>query len=543
MSLDQASNAKNGTSADQKKPWYDGLTGYHWFVLAVASLGWLFDTMDQQLFNLARKPAIQELLGEGASQTLVDVWAPWMTSIFIVGWATGGIIFGILGDKIGRAKTMLFTILVYSLCTGLNAFSQTIWDFAFFRFLTGLGVGGEFAVGVALVAEVMPEHARARALGLLQALSAVGNMTAAMIGITLGLSEDTGVSSWRIMFIIGTLPAFLAIVIRARLKEPERWQNISHESSPEQGEVLESAKNETGETKSTTKSLGSIQELFGTPRWRKNTIIGMLLAFSGVVGLWGIGFFSFDLIRNIFRSSAIEMAVAEGYGEEQVPLFDEQISNGTLQVVAKKEQIPDPLPEGTDYIVAWSEDDAKLEFIARDDEVKSYVGRKLTLWTGLTSLVQNLGAFLGIYSFSLITGVIGRRLSFLIAFILALISTAFTFFFLGRITGFWDIYWMIPIMGFCQLSLFGGYAIYFPELFPTRLRSTGTSFCYNVGRLVAATGPVALGVLNGVVYADFAEIDGALPYRYSGVTMCAAFLIGIIVLPFAPETKDQPLPE
>ena len=97
---------------------------------------------------------------------------------------------------------------------------------------------------------------------------------------------------------------------------------------------------------------------------------------------------------------------------------------------------------------------------------------------------------------------------------------------------------MIPIMGFCQMTLFGGYAIYFPELFPTRLRSTGTSFCYNVGRLVAALGPFVLGMLESVVYKGT-----AYPLRYAGVTMCAAFLIGLVALPFAPETQGKPLPE
>ena len=93
-------------------------------------------------------------------------------------------------------------------------------------------------------------------------------------------------------------------------------------------------------------------------------------------------------------------------------------------------------------------------------------------------------------------------------------------------------------MGFCQLSLFAGYAIYFPELFPTNLRSTGTSFCYNVGRFVAAVGPTALGLLTSVVYKGYAE-----PMRPAGVTMCAIFLLGLCVLPFAPETRNQPLPE
>ena len=109
-----------------------------------------------------------------------------------------------------------------------------------------------------------------------------------------------------------------------------------------------------------------------------------------------------------------------------------------------------------------------------------------------------------------------------------------------KLSDFNDIFWMIPIMGVCQLALFGGYAIYFPELFPTRLRATGTSFCYNVGRLVAATGPLGLGLLTSQVYAGF---DHPWPLRYAGITMCAVFLIGLAVLPFLPETKDKPLPE
>ena len=115
-----------------------------------------------------------------------------------------------------------------------------------------------------------------------------------------------------------------------------------------------------------------------------------------------------------------------------------------------------------------------------------------------------------------------------------------TFWFLDDFT---DIYWMIPIMGFCQLSLFGGYAIYLPELFPTRLRSTGTSFCYNVGRLFAAAGPSVLGLLTSKVFVEYKSIDPTLPFRYAGLTMCSVFLIGLCALPFAPETKGKPLPE
>ena len=215
--------------------WYYELTRYHWFVLIVAALGWLFDTMDQQLFNLARVPAMKELLRPSpeteASPQAVSYYAGVATSIFLIGWATGGLFFGVLGDRIGRAKTMLLTILLYSLFTGLSAFSYGIWDFALWRFLTGLGVGGEFAVGVALVAEVMPDRARPYALAFLQALSAVGNITAAIISIFLGQLEQSGAvgHAWRWMFVIGTVPALLAILIRRRLKEPERWQKAAHE--------------------------------------------------------------------------------------------------------------------------------------------------------------------------------------------------------------------------------------------------------------------------------------------------------------------------
>jgi MFS family permease len=392
---------------------------------------------------------------------IVNEYATYATSIFLIGWASGGLFFGVLGDRIGRARTMIYTILIYSLCTGLSALSVGFWDFAFYRFLTGLGVGGEFAVGVSLVAEVMPDHARPYALGLLQALSAVGNVSAAFIsmGMTHLASIGTIDSPWRVMFVVGTIPALLALFIRRRLKEPERWQAVAAHETPSH--------------------LGSYGDLFSDPLLRRNAIVGMLLAFSGVVGLWGIGFFSYDLISTLLRNH-----------------FEAQ---GGLT----------------------------------NAEINSNVG----FWTGITSIVQNIGGFCGIYAFSVVTHYTGRKPAFAVSFLAAMISTAFVFGYIQEVS---NIVWLIPIfiMGFCQLALFGGYAIYFPELFPTRLRSTGTSFCYNVGRFVAAAGPAVLGVLTAYVYADTAE-----PLRYAGVTMCAIFLLGLAVLPFAPETKGQPLPE
>ena len=172
--------------------WYKDLSRYQWFVVAVAAVGWMFDTMAQQLFNLARKPAIRDLMGPAASGNMVDEQAGFSTSIFMIGWALGGVIFGVLGDRLGRARTMMLTILCYTIFTGLSLLSTGVWDFNVYRFLCGLGVGGQFAVGVALVAEVVPQRARPNALGMVQACSALGNMVAALTVIALGQIQQAG---------------------------------------------------------------------------------------------------------------------------------------------------------------------------------------------------------------------------------------------------------------------------------------------------------------------------------------------------------------
>jgi MFS family permease len=455
------------------------LNGYHWFVFAVASLAWVLDCMDQQLFTVSRDAAVSELLGPGAAPADVKEKSGYATSIFLIGWAIGGLGFGIMGDRAGRVKTLMTTILLYSVFTGLSAFSVGVWDFAAYRFLTGLGVGGVFAVAVSLVAETVPDGPRPFALGLLQATSVFGNCTAALLSIWLGSLEQGGtfdhlyvfgygpVKPWRIMFVVGILPAILVVFIQRRLKEPERWK-----AAVAAGNV---------------RKAGSFAELFGEPRWRRHALLGLLLAFAGVVGLWAIGFFSPELTRG-----ALE------------PAFTAEAKELGLS----------------------------------GDDLTRYVDGQKTLWAGVTSLMFNLGAFFGISAFSWLTHFTGRRLAFAVSLVAAALITALEF---GTLNTRSDLFWMIPLVGFCQLALFGGYAIYFPELFPTRLRSTGTSFCYNVGRLVAAVGPLALGLLTKRVFTP--ENGYAEGFRYAGVTMCSVFLLGLLALPFLPETKGRPLPE
>ena len=152
------------------------MTPYHWLVVIIASAGWLFDCMDQRLFILARESALKELLGESGASAVVKQYSGYATTAMILGWATGGIIFGMMSDRWGRVKTMVATLVVYSGFTGLSGFSQSWIDFTIYRFLVGLGVGGMFGAATTLVAESVPGNVRAVALGGLQALSAMGNI-------------------------------------------------------------------------------------------------------------------------------------------------------------------------------------------------------------------------------------------------------------------------------------------------------------------------------------------------------------------------------
>src|SRR3954469_20267193 len=190
------------------QPWWRTFTREHWFVFTVASLAWLFDCLDQQIFNLARDGAMEALIPD---KKLATEYGPYTTSVFLIGWAVGGLIFGALGDRYGRAKMLTFTILLYSLSTGLNAFATGFGDFCLYRFITGLGVGGVFGLAVALVADSVPDRARAPALGLLQALSTWGNLAAGLIGMGNGALAKRhmlpfNLAPWQTLFLIGAVP-------------------------------------------------------------------------------------------------------------------------------------------------------------------------------------------------------------------------------------------------------------------------------------------------------------------------------------------------
>ncbi|HEX8310975.1 MAG TPA: MFS transporter [Chthoniobacteraceae bacterium] len=451
-------------------PWWRQLSGYHWFVFIIASAAWFFDCLDQRLFSLARIPALSSLMGLPATNPEVQAFGKVVTAWFLIGWGVGGMIFGALGDRYGRAKMLTVTILIYSGCTGLTFFSATRLDFTILRFLTGLGVGGVFGLAVALIAETVPSGARAQALGLLQVLSTVGNVAAGFckMGIDALMIDGTiaAGSGWRWMFLIGAAPALLILFSRNRLKEPEGWLKLKEEGRLPKGSIF-----------------APYVSLMRDRRWRRNLIVGALLASTGVVGLWGIGEYAVDLQSAVFSSHYQAQAPAAGAD-----------------------------------MALW---------------VKANVERSKT-WA---YLLQMLGAAVGMWAFTQFTTTFGRRPAFFIGFSAALMVTFFAYW---RMNSPVDAYWMMFLMGAAQFGVFAGFAIYLPELFPSRLRSTGISFCYNLGRFAAAAGSFFSSALTTQVFGQHAA---PLPYRYSAMTMCAIFLIGIITVFFAPETKGQPLPE
>ena len=143
-------------SSNPDGKWYDGVTRYQWLVLAVASAGWIFDAFEGQLYNITRGEMLPSLLGEASSPELVQAWGERFLGVFLIGGTLGGWLFGSLADRWGRKQVMALTILCYSIFSGLTAFATDLWQVGVLRFLVAMGVGGEWAVGAALVAEVFP---------------------------------------------------------------------------------------------------------------------------------------------------------------------------------------------------------------------------------------------------------------------------------------------------------------------------------------------------------------------------------------------------
>ena len=408
------------------------LSRYQILVLIVAWLGWIFDSMDSTIYNLVLTPALRELLGTRGTPENIGWYGGIILAIFLVGWAVGGALFGVLADTMGRARTLVITILIYAVFTGLAGFSHTWWQLAIYRFLTALGIGGEWAAGATLVAEVWPESLRVKGAGLLQSAWGAGYFLAAGIGALLSHR------SWRVMFFVGLAPALVALLVRLKVREPERWQN-ARKSEERRFTML---------------------ELF-RPEHRRDTAVGAALALVAVFGLWGATNWTPSFIRELLGPRRLD---------------------------------PSRLTQLTSYAV----------------------------------MSLNAGSIAGYFAFPPLAERVGRRLAFLVMLAGCALVLPITF-----LAG-WSysaLLLVLPALGFFTNGIFSGFPVYLPELFPTRIRATGAGFCFNAGRVLAASGPFLTGVLI-VHLGSFARALSSIAVIY---------ICGMAVLPFARETRGQAL--
>ena len=413
--------------------WWQDISRYQWTILLMTWLGFLFDLMDSTLYTLVMGPALQYLLGAEASVRNIGWYGGLIFSIFLIGWALGGIVFGILADYLGRKLTLMITILTYAAFTGLAAAAGSWWELGLYRFLTGLGVGGEWAAGAALLAETWPERARAKGAAILQTSAGMGYFAAAFIYLLVGSY------SWRLVFLVGALPAVLVFFVRGRMNESERWLAASAD---------------------TQRSRVTLVEIFDG-ELRRDTIVGSLLASIVNFGFWAVSAWVPALIQN---KIATDPSLAAGVS------------------------------------------------------VSSYVSYAIMILT--------LGSLPGYAVVGALADRWGRRPVFLLFFVGGALSAPVIF------LGPWTLSQMLvllPLLGFFTLGIYAGFPIYLPELYPTRLRATGSGFCFNIGRVVSAAGPF----LTGVVVLSTGSFETAIS------ALSLVYLLGPVTLLFARETKGR----
>jgi MFS family permease len=233
----------------------------------------MFDGMDTTLYLLTLRPMMTDLLGPAATASDVAYYGGIIIGVFLVGWGLGGLLFGVVGDTIGRARTMTLTILVYAVFTGFVALSQSWWHVMAFRFITALGIGGEWAAGSALIAETWPDRGRAMAGGIMMSAYSVGYFVAALINLTVSPF------GWRWMYVVGVVPALIAVVIRWTIHEPERWTVVKKRRDDVR---------RYGARTEADRELAAfpLTQLF-RGALRRRTIIASVMCFAATFGFWG----------------------------------------------------------------------------------------------------------------------------------------------------------------------------------------------------------------------------------------------------------------
>ncbi|MCI0460290.1 MAG: MFS transporter [Gemmataceae bacterium] len=448
-----------------QQKWYEGATRGQWLALTAALLGWMFDGFEMGIFPLVARPALVEVLdlGEDArkaaptSEALlsarekqdvkeakqrvdgqVGLWMGLVTAAFLVGAALGGWFFGWLGDRVGRVRAMIFSVLTYALFTGLCGLAQDAYQLALLRFTAALGMGGEWSLGVALVMESWPARARPVLAGLIGAAANVGFiLTVVLVMAVEGAGVSLSDGGWRWVLGACAFPALLTFLLRMFVPESEKWLHAV-QTGPKAG----------------------LADIF-TPQLRYRTIMAAVLGGIALIGTWG----------------------------------------------------------SVQWIPVW---------------VRAETGDQQMV--NLAQMSSGLGAVVGTLAAAMIGHYVARRLMY---FLLCFASLAISMFlFLGPFypkEGGASFFATVFVTGLLTASFYGWLPLYLPELFPTRVRATGQGFGFNFGRIIAAGGAVSAGVLVHQVFGG--------NFALAGATITLIYIVGMLVVWVAPETRGQPLPE
>lgn len=259
---------------------------YQWTVLFAAWLGWGFDCFDGLLFNYVAPNCVPTLLhlpiGSREAVQQASLWNGALTSVLLVGWAIGGIVFGRVADRLGRSRTLLLTMLLYAVGTALCALAPNMIVLGVFRFIAALGIGGEWAAGAAMVAEVVPEKRRVEAGALLYTSAPMGLFLATWLTYEIAgvRFRDAPEVSWRYVFLCGLIPAAVAFVVRLFVREPERWKQAASTQRPPR-----------------------VRELF-TPQFRRRTLSGLSMSLTALLMWWSCNAFIPTISTNLARLQA-----------------------------------------------------------------------------------------------------------------------------------------------------------------------------------------------------------------------------------------------
>jgi SHS family sialic acid transporter-like MFS transporter len=398
--------------------------------LMAAFLGWLLDGFELGLFPVVARPALQDMLGKGL-ESGVGIWIGRITAAFLVGAALGGMAFGWLGDRIGRVKAMSWSILCYSLFSAAGYFATEPMHLAVFRFVASLGMGGEWALGVALVMESWPDRFRPWLAAAIGAAANLGMMLVGVVAKFFPVTQD----SWRWLFLLGASPAVLTLVIRIWVPESEKWKAT---------------------VKDRREGPSEIATILG-PEFLKITLLGIALSAVALIGSWG--------------------------SVQWIPAWADKLTGGTNPGAKADVQM-------------------------------------------VSSFAAAVGAVVG----PVLLGWLPRRVGYGLLCVSSLGACAWLF----RGEAVWGNFFLakVGLTAFTTASFYGFFPLYFPELFPTRIRATGQGVCYNAGRLVAAVGALLSGSLMDYL-GGYAQMGAAITLIYIG---------GILLSFVAPETKGKPLP-